>query len=264
MKNTLVLIVVALLSITLHAQVTQEQQAIADEGRKLYELEKAAWNGTDMFTSRYPNERKDMGGYFSYKDSAIVKFIVFSASGSPKVIATITFDSSFKIGKANVDRTKRAFTTYENDIYTIRKKALKELNSNSLYSIYKSTSLNLIPLVSGNDRKVYILTGPKEHGVVIFGNDYLMTFDEKNKLVAQKKLHANIIPLEYDGKKTGVTTSHSHTAETGDLITATDICTLLLYQEVSKWEGHVVLGPESLSTWNCKSGTLSVTPRKKN
>ncbi len=99
------------------------------------------------------------------------------------------------------------------------------MRSDTLFQIYENTNLNLI-LISNGEKKVYILTGPQQSGVVIFGNDYLVTFDKANKLIGKKRLHKNIIPLPYEGtddeKKTEGTV-HSHLPETGDFITATDI-----------------------------------------
>jgi len=50
-------------------------------------------------------------------------------------------------------------------------------------------------------KKVYVLTGPQQNGVVIFGNDYLLTFDKNNKLTLKKQLHRNIISIKFGGKK---------------------------------------------------------------
>jgi hypothetical protein len=49
----------------------------------------------------------------------------------PKVIGTITFDSTYNIKTAKTDLTERDFTNSENDLYQIRKIALDELSTNS-------------------------------------------------------------------------------------------------------------------------------------
>jgi hypothetical protein len=123
---------------------------------------------------------------------------------------------------------------------------------------------NLIPLNDENGKRVYILTGPQKQGIVVFGNDYLLTFDKENKLKQKKRLHKNIIPIEYgkQGDKLVITTMHSHLPETGDLITATDICTLKLYSKYAGWGQHYVISNQNVSMWDCKKESLFVMTRK--
>lgn len=77
---------------------------------------------------------------------------------------------------------ERNFTTFENELQLIKKNALAEINSDTLFEIYESTQLNLIPIIIGNEKNVYILTGTQQNVVVIFGNYYLLTFNKNNKL----------------------------------------------------------------------------------
>jgi hypothetical protein len=245
---------------------TDEAQPIVAEGKLLYKSEMASWYGTDLFLENY-NVKENIGGYFSYSDNDIVKCIFFSKAENPKVIGTISFDSTFNVKTAKTDLTERDFSQAENDLYQMRKIALNELNSNTdgLFKFYKNTNPNIIPLINGQEKKVYILTGPQQSGVVIFGNDYLLTFDTSNKLVTKKQLHKNIIPTEYgkaeDGKEV-VGAMHSHLPETGDFITATDICTLMLYEKFAKWETYNVVSEKYLNTWNCETDQLTVIPMK--
>lgn len=53
-------------------------------------------------------------------------------------------------------------------------------------------------------------------------------------------------------------TMHSHLPETGDYITATDICTLMLYKKIAKWKSHNVISEKYLNNWNCETDTLNV------
>lgn len=160
--------------------------------------------------------------------------------------------------------TERSFTINESDLYIIRRVALATINSDTLFKTYKNTNLNLIPLINDGERKVYVLTGPEQNGVVIFGNDYLLTFDKDNKLTAKKQLHKNIIFINYGSKeeqgKEIEGTIHSHLPETGDFITATDICTLMLYEKFTKWKQHSVVSKNYLNIWNCLTDQLVVIP----
>ena len=263
--NKLLLILLTFICLNVFGQndLKIQTQPIVDEGKRLYKSEMASWYGTDLFLENH-KDRTTVGGYFSYTIDEISKCIFFSKTDRPKVIGTISFDSSFSTKSARIDLTERDFTSSENDLYTIRKIALEKLNSDTLFKRYNNTDLNIIPLIYNSERKVYVLTGPKQNGVVIFGNDYLLTFDNNNTLTNTKRLHKNIIPIGF-GSKQPVdnkveSTMHSHLPETGDFITATDICTLMLYEKFAKWKSHNVVSRKYLNSWNCLTDELNVIP----
>jgi hypothetical protein len=261
----IIFIFLTVLNISVFAQENPTEQAkpIVAEGKRLYKSEIASWYGTDIFLERY-TDKTNIGGYFSYTENDTSKCIFFSKADKPKVIGTIYFDTTYNTKTAIADLTERDFTLFENDLYSIRKTALVSINSDTLFKTYKNTNLNLIPLINGNEKKVYILTGPELNGVVIFGNDYLLTFDKDNNLTSKRKLHNNIIPINYGGKETEGKeiegTIHVHLPETGDFITATDICTLMLYEKFTKWKQHNVVSKNYLSIWNCLTDQLLVVP----
>ncbi len=247
------------------AQNNEQEQAIVAEGKALYKTEMASWYGTDLFLERFPAKREKIGGYLSYSDAERTHCIFFDRSETPQVLATISFDSTFRIASALVDTTRTVLSETESSLYAIRQLALAELNSDTLFKTYKNTNLNLIPLIWNGEKKVYVLTGPQVNGVVIFGNDYLLTFDQNNKLTGKKNLHQNIIVLNYndpnaDSKQVGAMHNHSH--ETGDLITVTDICTLMLYGKYADWESHMVIGEKSVSIWDFEKNSLVVISRE--
>ena len=265
MKNTLMLILtLASLQIWGKKNPTAEAQPIVAEGKQLYKMEMASWYGTDLFIENY-RDKANIGGYFSYLDDNLAKCIFFSKADTPKVIGTISFDSTYNTNTANIDLTQRAFTSMEYDLYELRKITLKELttNANDFFKFYENTNPNIIPIIEGQQKKVYILTGPQKDGIAIFGNDYLLTFGKNNNLVAKKQLHKNIIPIEYGETEEGgkiESAMHSHLPETGDFITATDICTLMLYQKFANWEKHTVVSKKYMNVWNCITNELTVIP----
>tara|TARA_R110002049_G_scaffold2511_4_gene18393 strand:+ start:1757 stop:2575 length:819 start_codon:yes stop_codon:yes gene_type:complete len=239
---------------------TEEAQPIVEEGKLLYKSEMASWYGTDLFVENY-KEMENVGGYFSYTVKDTSKCIFFSNTSTPSVIGTISFDSTYNINTAKLDLTERDFTATENDLYTIRKLALAEIHSDTLFKTYNNTNLNLIPLINENSKKVYVLTGPKVGGVVIFGNDYLLTFNDKNELILKKQLHKNIIPVYYGEEGKDVETAiHSHLPETGEFMSATDICTLMLYGKFANWKTHHVVSEKYLNVWDCETEQLTVFP----
>jgi len=243
---------------------------IVEEGKMLYRSEMASWHGTDVFIAEYKTPEK-IEGYFSYVDGQQTKCIFFAQNPDPVVIGTITFEGNISPDEAILDLSERPLTETEESLRVIRQRALEQLNSDTLYKFYENTNPNLIPLINGKERKVYVLTGPSVGGVVIFGNDYLLTFDKKNRLKSQRALHKNIIPIEYgvgeNTEKSGSTseptvTMHTHLEETGDFITATDICTLMMYSQYANWKQHYVYTPKYLNIWDCKTQSLTVVRRE--
>lgn len=177
------------------------------------------------------------------------------------MISTISFDKAYNVATAKLDTAIRDFTSEELDLYAIRKLALTQVNSDTLFRKYNNTDLNFIPVIKNGEKNVYVLTGPKNGGVVIFGNDYLITFDSKNNITNKIRIHNNIIAMDFgklqrEGKsiKGGV---HSHLPSTGDFITPTDICTLMLYEKMAKWEQYYVLSKNYVSVWDCKKDQLA-------
>lgn len=261
--------ITTLLPILLHIAVfaqdnpTEKAQPIVAEGKRLYRSEMASWYGTDLFLEAYKN-RNNIGGYFSYTNNEAATCIFFSRAENPKVIGTMIFDSTYNTKTATTDLAERDFTPAEKDYYLLRKKASEEIRADKLFETYKNTNLNLIPLISGDERKVYVLTGTSENGLVIFGNDYLLTFDKDNNVLTKKKLHKSLIPVNFGGKeeegKEVVGSMHTHLPETGDFITATDICTLMLYEKFTKWKQHTVVSAKYMNIWNCLTDELTVIP----
>ena len=245
-------------TINLFGQNTEKlTKPIIEEGKRLYKSEMSSWLGTDLFLTKY-KDRENIGGYFSYSENNENINIFFSKDENPKIIGTIKFDETFDLNKATVDLTQRDFKDEENEIYSLRKKALNIIKNDTLFKRYQNTKLNLIPLLDKKENKVYVLTGPSVNGVIIFGNDYLLTFDKKNNLKSAKALHKNIIPIEFKKGDDVETTMHSHLPETGDFITATDICTLMLYGKATGWKQHNVVSKNYLNIWNINTDNLFV------
>lgn len=235
-------------------KIEKKTSVIVDEGKLLYKSEMASWYGTDIFLDKYKDRRENIKGYFSYTDNNISKCIFFSKTD--KVIGTISFDSTYNVNTAIVDGNEREFTTFEFDLFKIREKALEEINSDTLFRKFENTDMNLIPVIGKGEKKVFVLTGPQKGDEVIIGNDYLLTFDKKNNLIKKKRLHKNILPLKYMKEEDKAITMHTHLPETGEFITSTDICTLMLYEKFAKWTQHIVISEKYVCLWDCKKDQL--------
>jgi len=256
-----------LLCLNLNAQDKLQKIAneIKAEGTELYKSEMASWYGTDLFLEKFAQKRENIGGYFSYVVNNIPKCIFYSKGDTAHVIGTIIFDTAYNTRTATVDGTDREFTATEREYFSIRSKALERVKNDTLFERYKNTDLNLIPIIKDGEKKVYILTGPQQNGVVVFGNDYLITFNKKNEIISEKRLHKNILFIHTDQKEADsikVTGSmHTHLPETGEFITPTDVCTLMLYEKYTPWETHIVVSEQYMSIWNCKNNTLIIVTK---
>lgn len=230
----------------------KENKAILEEGIRLYRSEKASWHGTDLFMERY-TDQNNIGGYFSYVDGPNTAVCVFfSREEQPKVIGTVSFDSTYNIYTANVDLKARSFTEQELAIYDLRASAVKVLSENKdgFFRSYENTNYNIVPLIYNNERKVYILTGSQQDGTICIGNDYLLSFNNKNQLKSQKKLHQSLITFNYGKEGEEVKEAmHTHLPANGPLMTATDVCTLMLYAPYTRWKQHIVYTKDYMSFW---------------
>jgi hypothetical protein len=262
MKNSIYISLFILICFNSSAQskkIEKQKTDIETEGKKLYRSEMASWYGSDIFDEKFPEKKEIRGGYFSYTEGDVSKCVFFSKGDSPKAICTVSFDPSYNVKTAKVDSNERDLTSYELDLSILRNKTKNEVMSDTLFVRYKYTNLNIIPIIENDSKKVYILTGPEHNGVMIFGNDYLLTFDKNNNLLSKKRLHKNIISTEYKGSVSGI---HTHLPSTGEFITPTDICTLMLYEKFAKWESYSVMSKDFISIWDCKTDSLNIMTMK--
>ncbi len=261
MKAIIIFLLLIFACSTLFAQekdLNKIADSIYNEGMRLYKSEWASWHGTDVFREKCTSLQNRSTGYLSYDNGSGLINIFFSEGTDPKVLSTISFEYDLDAKNYKLDTVSRSFNAIESNLYAIRQTALKEMAKDTFFRHYDNTNLNLIPIINNNIKKVYILTGPSVNGVVIFGNDYLINFDNDNNIINKKRLHKNLIPVYTDKDTTGTTTFHTHLAETGDFMTSTDVCTLLLYEKFTKWSQHYVGSPDYFSIWDCKKDKLVI------
>jgi hypothetical protein len=266
MKKLLLITLVFTSFYALKAQTPDSLAVIArqivDEATLMYKSEMASWYATDLLLDKYKEKVEKSAGYFSYSENGIDKCIFYSEGDAPKVLATIEFNGVYSLKAAKDDPNERDFTELEKQYYTMRALATKRLRSDTLFKSYDDTDLNLIPIIRGNQRKVYILTGPQKKGVIILGNDYELNFDKKNAITSVKKIHHSILNFNFskDDKNT-VGATHTHLESTGDFITVTDVCTLMLYAKAAKWQQHLVISEKYVSIWTAEKNNVVIISR---
>lgn len=249
----------------LHAQedLGRIADSITHEGKQLYRSEKASWLGTDIFLDKFPDKKEQIGGYFSYSPSTTETRCIFYTKGEqPMVIATIYFDTSYAPRNTHVDDAERALSPEEAELFAIRKEAKKLIKNDKYFKTYSNTNLNLIPIKLFGQKKVYILTGPEKDGVIIFGNDYLITFNENGSIRDRTMLHRNLIDMPIQKGVLGDTSIqsgyHTHVSPSSPFITATDICTLMLYEHFTSMKSYIVMSRDYYSQWDCQRNSLFI------
>ncbi len=238
----------------------QVRDSILKEADILYKSEQASWYGTDIFMQEYKGNKNNITGYFSYSMGDDQVCVFYDNAETPNIIGTIKFPQK---GDVLYDSAQRSFSALEKEYYHLRIAAYAEINNDTtLFRSYKGTNLNLIPIIDDTSRRVYVITGTAKPDVVFLGNDYLLYYTINNKLISKKAIHQGLIPVSYSdpGAKDEMGAVHNHLPETGHFITATDICTIRLYQKIAKWKQHMVISEKYMSIWNCESNHLLIVP----
>ncbi|MEN0054142.1 MAG: hypothetical protein AAGC65_10755 [Mucilaginibacter sp.] len=244
-----------------HKDTQRITDSIVNEGKALYRSEWASWYGTDIFFAQCKEKRALVGGYISYETPTGLNNVFFSKGNDPVALGTTSFGNDFNEKNYKLDTITRKLNASEKELISIRQAVVKRMGTDTIFKYFNNTELNPIPFIKNGIKKVYILTGPKANGVVIFGNDYLVSFNKQNNITDIKRLHKNLIAIPYhqataDSSKTERAAAHSHLPETGDFITATDICTLMLYEKFTTWKQYYVLSKNYVSIWDCKKDDL--------
>lgn len=248
--ETILLLLLLTFSISICAEKPNREK-ILTEGKLLYRLEKGAWYGTDNFFSNFEHKKNLLGGYLSYETKdGYINTLFYNKNNPEEILVRYKFDKIPQQSPISIDSIDNKAKPIEKDLIALRNDVWNRIVSNedSLFLFYPNTSFNIIPLITNNEKKVYVLTAPQTTGVELIGNDYLLTYDKKNKLKDKKRLHNSLIELAYiskDKEKSITATVHPHVLS--EFIDPTDICTLLLYREFVEWKQHLVISKDYIS-----------------
>jgi hypothetical protein len=263
--NRLILLL-SLISVTASFSQNKETERILEEGKLLFRLEKGSWYGTDDMLTRFETKKDSVGGYLSYEtDNSQINTIFFSKFESDKILVRYSFDSLPKVKPIKIDTTNNIASELEKNLILIRQDAKDRASSNEdeFFTYYENTALNFIPVIKGNERNVFVLTGPQVSDLVLIGNDYKLSYDKKNKFDKKMKIHNSILQFPYnsgDKENKMVETFHSHIVT--EYISSTDICTLLLYKNYVEWNKHIVMNKKEVSIFDMEKETLFTMKRK--
>lgn len=229
------------------------------EGTRLFRAEMSSWYATDYFLGIYTGSREDIGGYFSYPSkNNHYTCVFFSKGANGHVLGTTVFDSLLNNKKA--EAKTRPFTTEEKELYTLWIATNAMLAKDTFFKKYKNTQFTIVPVKYNGIKKSYVFTSTDLAGIVIFGNDYELTFAKDNRLLSKKKIHNNLWTQYYakDEDKKTFHTEHKHSRTDGAFISPTDIATLMLNREYSRWSTHTVISDDYVCLWECNRNRLSI------
>ncbi|QEC53561.1 hypothetical protein EDD80_103333 [Anseongella ginsenosidimutans] len=241
-----------------------DPEALLREGKKLYRLEKAAWYATDHFLMNFQDKRDSVGGYLSYQGVDGLIYSIFFNRDLNKILVRYQFGKDPAPIPEMVNTEMGLPIGDEGDLIVIRQKAVDMLTSNkdSFFTFYENTSFNPIPLIEGDQRKVYVLTASKKQGSIFIGNDYLLEYNANNELKSKRKLHNSLIeiPFQTSDEQEALGTMHTHILS--NHMEPTDICTLLLYKDYVNWSQHYTIHKDYISILDLKKENLVIIAKK--
>ena len=266
MKKLSLLVFVSLFSSIMLAQTIKVSEnelkmqldSVLAEGNLLYKYEKAAWISTDL-AQENKTVKKDYGGFFVYEEQGEIRAIILGKNFQ-NCIAEYSFENNFSKPKL-IKTESRELSNKEKDLLEVRDRIVENL-SNKEYGVVISEgySPNLILLPFAGKYKLYIIMGTSQVDVIPFGNDYLFIADKNGKIESWQKFHSRIIPgyTKMNGSKV-TSLAHSH-LRTTPLMTATDICTFMLYAPLYEIDTFSVYSPAlgKYMTYSLKDNKITV------
>jgi hypothetical protein len=246
------------------------EQETLREGLALYQSERASWVATDIYLASVV-DRSELSGYLSYAVGDSVRTVFFghgapnSGTSAPPVLADFTFPQNDIQLETSRRGRNRSASAEEQRLFGLRQQVIGELKTGKLlgepYRVPAQCNLNVVVL-GGDAPRAYLIAGPKESGVVPIGNDYLLAFNKQDRLNRAEKLHNSYLPFRVDPKIGNVESGmHTH-LPAHPYITATDICSLLLYRHVFPVAQHLVIGPKDVSILSMEPTRLSIIDKK--
>jgi hypothetical protein len=222
-------------------ELKRQLDSILNEGNLLYKYEKSAWIATDLVLEN-PIVKAEFNYCFTYEEQETIKTIILDKELN--CIAEYIFEKQFDKPEF-IKIEKRELSNKEKILIDIRKTIIENIISEygNEVGAPDDYNLNLILLPFADKYKLYITTGTVEPNVIPFGNDYIFIADKNGEIENWHKFHSILIPSytvlgEYKVTRLG----HTHLKST-PLITATDICTFMLYAPLYEIDVFSVYSP---------------------
>ncbi len=233
---------------------------ILTEGIELYRSERASWISTDSIPEQ---DRQLIGGYFTYPNGQYLHSIYVDTTEN-NAVYKFTFEP---IGNMDIELVR----TEKNVELSIEEKLILEIRKNALatgsywyqsFGYSRIVNPNVIIHKTKPEFEVYIIPGTFEHGLLPIGGDIYLTYKSDGKLGDMEPIHNNLIPMEISTNRDVAYMAHEHKGKRlgKKYITATDICTLLLYRDYLNGEKHLTVHKKFVSEFYFNEPRLVIRP----
>ena len=267
MKKILSLPLIILTALHLQAQnklplpenIDASLDSILQEGYTLYLYEKIAWVSVDEFINRVEDKSAVRQIVFPSAENEL-SALFFRESDST---AVFLFKMDVEAREATIEAEPRPLTDTEKGAIRLKTLLLEKIEDSDIQissNPEAAGDLNLEILPMDGLIRLYLLQGTSLNGMIPFGNDITVDFDEDLNLIKWRKEHNTFIPAKLDPDEEIGEFFHTHVPDK-PFISPTDICTFLLY-------GHDLYGMNSFSvistafdcifTFNAEDFTISV------
>jgi len=244
----------------------QDLRAIADsileEGRMLYHIELADRNSELELNQKYSKE--EVKHRLSYTDGRSIYTLFFTEKGK-HVRFEFTYPGLTKPSEYEIAGTKRKPSKLEKRLFKCLVKTENAIATDTTF---------IKPFPNFSHRKIFVVQHGKITGyvfpnsilkhVVPFGNDFQFHFSRKGKLKSIDKQHTKFLLVEsnpqLEDDEQVVSGAHGHSNNYSPFMTATDVCTLLLYKQYLAWNQHVVVHDRYVSFFDLTRESLDIYP----
>jgi len=249
----------------LQDKLKEEAAAVVQAGKQYYQIEMGTRKAKAAFEKKYEGKEK-AEGVIAYAEGNQIHCVYFSAGNKPKVIASMDFDTTFEEKGKVINFEERELYSNEKNLILLKKNAMMAVEADpAKYMKPEGASFFYIPMLENGKGRVMVLSQSANEKKVIFGGDYLLQFDDKMALTGQKSIHPNVTIIGYGSEveagKDPSGGTHFHFPETGDLMTESDICVMMLHEKAANWKFHSVISQNYICFYNCLTSELIPIPK---
>ena len=202
-------------------------------------------------------------GNFAYADGDNWKIVFYTNGEQPKILGTVNMTSDFDTKEAKTDLLPRDWTALEKQLYKLKESSLKELQDATSFKVVENTHFELIPFIQKGQANVYVISVSDKPGIVVFGNDFVLSYDESLQILKKQALHKMMSSVAYKvgASKNEEGNSHVIVSDKNEMPTSTDIVVLLMNEEATKWTNHAFISENFIYFWNYLTKEMISIPK---
>ena len=204
--------------------ITDALDSICQEGYNLYVAECVNWESTDSLLAHYNVD--EIGHSFIWQPTNDSWRVIFMDKEQKNCIFDFRYD--LKSGEQTISYEPRPISENERGIFEKKdlmfKNAIEQYGDSLRYDPdYGRPNFDFVR-IDDKTTRMYMLQGVERTGIIPFGNDLSIDFDNEGNITAFRRYHRSFIPISNEGEAA----FHSHLKD-NPYITPTDVCNFLLY-----------------------------------